>query len=207
MAGFKELFVRRVPNGSIALVAQTTTGYFYVAVAGAGGESGGSAGDALTCGLQGGNAPASLHDVNGEGGGGGGGRSYAGSTNLPEGPGLPDGTAATLDEQFLKSLTSTGGSTNNYAGGDGYYGGGSGDLGGGGGGSYVGPYCSHVTTGILPLSYNTLGNGQVIFKNSIMTVQRLARVPHARPSFNIYIWLTTYNMLRIVGGRGTLMFQ
>jgi hypothetical protein len=91
--------------------------------------------------------------------------------------------------------------------GDGYYGGGSGDLGGGGGGSYVSPYCSHVTTGILPLSYNTLGNGQIIYKNSTMTVQRLARVSHARPSFNIYIWLTTYNMLRIVGGRGTLMFQ
>jgi len=212
--GFVNLFVRTVPDGSIALVLLTTTGYSYIAVAGAGGygSSGGSAGTVLTSGFQGGPSGAISHAINGTGltygGGGGGGRSYANmpASVLPEGPGLPDGSTMKTDKVFVTSLTKTGGSTNGFQGGDGYYGGGSGSLGGGGGGSYVSAFCSDVVSEILPISYNTLGTS-VVFKSPIMTVQTFALDKHERPSYNIYMWLTTYNILRISGGRGVLLFQ
>lgn len=212
--GFVNLFVRTVPDGSIALVLQTTTGYSYIAVAGAGGSgsTGGSAGTVLTSGLQGGPLRGLSHAINGSGlsfgGGGGGGRSYGNmpASVLPEGPGLPDGAAMTTDTAFVTSLAKTGGATNGFQGGDGYYGGGSGTQGGGGGGSYVSAYCSNVVSSILPVSYNTFGTN-VIFRSPIMTVQTLRLNTHKRPSYNIYMWLTTYNILRINGGRGVLLFQ
>lgn len=213
VVGFKNLFVRRIANGSIALVVQTTTGYFYVAVAGSGGAgsgsgTGGNAGTVLTCGSQGGGGRA-LQTINttaaGFGGGGGGGRAYAGSTNT-EGPGAPDGMVMGTDLLFLNSELSTGGATNPFVGGDGYYGGGSGTLGGGGGGSYVSEYCTNVTFGILPESYYIEGI-YTYYKNSNMRVTKLAKIPHIRPAYNINMWLTTYNMLRIYGGHGALMFQ
>jgi hypothetical protein len=203
-AGFINLFVRRIPDGSIALVLQTTSGYSYIAVAGSGGQGtfnvpGGAAGTILTSGMQGGPGGLPIHSVNGLFGGGGGGRSYAGSTGLPEGPGAPDGGTMTTEYAFLTSGLKTGGTTYSFAGGDGYYGGGSGDNGGGGGGSYVSAFCTEISSSLL--------TSPLTFLNSNMTVQKLVLDTHVRPAYNIYIWLTTYNMLRIHGGRGALMFQ
>jgi hypothetical protein len=110
------------------------------------------------------------------------------------------------DAAFVTSLVKTGGTTNGFQGGDGYYGGGSGTIGGGGGGSYVSDFCSNVVSSILPVSYNTFGTS-IVFRAPIMTVQALALDKHVRPSYNIYMWLTTYNILRISGGRGALLFQ
>lgn len=210
--GFIDVYVRRIAEGSIALVVKTKTGYFYLAVAGAGGQGvGGTAGTVITCGNQGGAGGVASHVVNPSGGGGGGGgRSYAGSTDLPEGPGSPDGSAMTTDETFIKSLNSTGGTTNTFYGGDGYYGGGSGDPGGGGGGSYVSSLCTNVSFGVWGPSYNTVGVppfAYQVFASSSMTIQPLTQDTHVRPSYNIHAWLTTYNMLRITGGRGALMFD
>jgi hypothetical protein len=112
----------------------------------------------------------------------------------------------TTDAAFVSSLVKTGGLINGFQGGDGYYGGGSGTIGGGGGGSYVSAYCSNVVSSVLPVSYNTFGTN-VLFRSPIMTVQTLRLDTHKRPSYNIYMWLTTYNILRINGGRGALLFQ
>jgi hypothetical protein len=218
IAGFQDMYIRYVAAGSISLVVKTKTGYIIIAVAGAGGQgsggTGGSAGTVLTCGRQGGlGTPVTSHSQNATsaidvGGGGGGGRSYAGSTGEPEGPGLPDGAAMTVDETFLTSLASTGGSTYALEGGDGYYGGGSGTSGGGGGGSYVSTFCTDVTFGIWGSERNTdPGSGRTFFEKSTMTIQPLRLVEHRRPAYNIHVWLTQYNMLRIVGGRAALMFQ
>jgi hypothetical protein len=214
ISGFKNIFVRSIPNGSIALVVETTTGYSYIAVAGAGG-AGGDAGSVLICGNQGGTGdiPGSPQNQKQSifgsglsfGGGGGGGRSYAGSTTI-EGPGLPDGAPMTTDYEFLTSGLSVGGSTYGFQGGDGYYGGGSGTIGGGGGGSYASEYCNYVISNVLPRSYNILG-GVYSFRESAMTIVNISTFPHSRPSYNIYAWLTTYNMLKIKAGRGVLMFQ
>jgi hypothetical protein len=210
--GFVNLFIRTVPDGSISFILQTTTGYSYIAVAGAGGAGGGSAGTVLTTGFQGGHLGGPSHEINGIGlsfgGGGGGGRSYANmsASVLKEGPGLPDGSRMTTDAAFVTSLVKTGGLINGFQGGDGYYGGGSGTIGGGGGGSYVSAYCSNVASSVLPVSYNTFGTN-VLFRSPIMTVQTLRLDTHKRPSYNIYMWLTTYNILRINGGRGALLFQ
>ena len=114
----------------------------------------------------------------------------------------------TTDETFLTSLASTGGSTLAFEGGDGYYGGGSGTSGGGGGGSYVSTYCTDVTFGVWDSSRNTDPvSGRIFFETSTMTIQPLRLVEHNRPAYNIYVWLTQYNMLRIAGGRAALMFQ
>lgn len=196
--GFKNMYVRTIPDGSISLILQTTKGYSYIAVAGAGGQgsNGGNAGTILTCGLQGGTSVAT-HASTGVGGGGGGGRSYANmpTTAIKEGPGLPDGTAMTTDYSFLSTYTKTGGTQNGFQGGDGYYGGGSGTENGGGGGSYVSAFCSDVT---VSSSQNSTAS---------MFIDVLKKNTSVRPSFNIYAWLTTYNMLMISGGRGALMFM
>jgi hypothetical protein len=213
--GFKNLYVRSIPDGSIALVLETESGFSYIAVAGAGGE-GGDAGSVLTIGNQGGTTDAPglpqhpSHSIYGSpplfGGGGGGGRSYANmGSRIPEGPGLPDGSAMGTDIAFMTSGVSVGGLTNGFQGGDGYYGGGSGTIGGGGGGSYVNEYCTYVTSYVLPASYNILG-GINRFRPSLMNIVSISMVPHSRPSYNIYAWLTTYNILSIKAGRGALLF-
>jgi hypothetical protein len=99
---------------------------------------------------------------------------------------------------FVLSHQKTGGTTLGVAGGDGYYGGGSGTAAGGGGGSYVSRYISEVDSGrvtALPLE-----------GDAYVRLTPLRAVYNRPPSFNIYIWLTTYNLLRITAGRAGLMF-
>ena len=123
-------------------------------------------------------------------GGGGGGR---GATL---GPGLPDGIQMPLTGAFVLSTQQAGGSLNANRGGDGYTGGGSGFLAGGGGGSYVSRYMTGVQT----------EDGSYSGPASI-TLTPLVSVPAPRPNFMIYAWATAYNMLRITGGRGALLFS
>jgi len=123
-------------------------------------------------------------------GGGGGGR---GPTLAP---GQPDGSAMPTTEVFILSAQQTGGSTYLANGGDGFTGGGSGSLAGGGGGSYVSRFMTGVTT----------NDGSSEGPSSI-TITPLVSVPNPKPNFTIYIWMTAYNLLRITGGRGALMFS
>jgi hypothetical protein len=100
------------------------------------------------------------------------------------------------EPSFVEELRSSGGQT--YAdnpGGDGYTGGGSGSLAGGGGGSYVSQYVTAVET-----------HGSVNTADSTVVISPLAKASALKPSFDIYVWLTTYNLLRINSGRGALMF-
>jgi len=197
--GFKNLFVRSIPDGSISLILQTTSGYSYIAVAGSGGSNGGDAGTVLSIGSQGGASGQESHSINGGGGGGGGGRSYVGvPPEEREGPGLPDGIAMTTEPAFIQSKQKTGGATYRYQGGDGYYGGGSGSDAGGGGGSYVSAFCRKV---------DSKKNTNMGFNFSSMIIQSLSLNSHSRPAFNIYAWLTTYNIFRVFGGKGVLLFQ
>jgi hypothetical protein len=205
LAGYTATIVRVVPNGSAALLINTGTSYSPIAIAGAGGygkssgEKGGAAGSAVACGFQGGPIPQLReHFVSGAGGGGGGGGRVGatpiGSANSIPAPGAPDGIQMPMNDLlFLASLQSTGGSTNTYAGGDGWYGGGSGSTGGGGGGSMVSNYVSQTASGI----YGGVARA---------VITPLRRIPAAQPNFNIYVWCTRYNMLRITNGRGALMF-
>lgn len=102
---------------------------------------------------------------------------------------------------FVESLGATAGGKNFAAqGGDGYYGGGSGTDGGGGGGSYVSSYLTAVYTTEL-----TDPEDEGIEASVRVTPLRLKTVAPA--NYNIYAWLTTYNLLRVVGGRGALMFS
>lgn len=127
-------------------------------------------------------------------GGGGGGR---GSTL---GVGQPDGIQMPITAPFVLSTQQTGGSPggslNANGGGDGYTGGGSGFLAGGGGGSYVSRYMTGVQT----------EDGTSVGPASI-TLTPLVSIPAPRPNFTIYAWATAYNMLRITGGRGALLFS
>ncbi len=170
----------------------------WVAVAGAGGQGtgvgplrGGDAGSAVEISWQGGNG-AKTHTATPTLGGGGGGRLSA------AGVGDPDGQQMLTTPAFALSHTQTGGSTAAAAGGDGYYGGGSGTAAGGGGGSYVSRWISAVDSATNPSEPATTATVK-------LTPLRLVRKP--LPSFNVYIWLTTYNMLRISNGRGALMFS
>lgn len=129
-------------------------------------------------------------------GGAGGGRD---GTDYPPDAGRSDGAQIPSTKAWVLSTNSAGGKSQTYAGGDGYYGGGSGTAGGGGGGSYISSYFTQITAE-HPASYVQKITGTVI-------LTPLKSVANVNPSFNIYTWLTTYNMLRIVGGRGTLMFQ
>ena len=132
-------------------------------------------------------------------GGGGGGR---GPTL---GVGQTDGINMPTTGTFVLSTQQTGGSLYGSQGGDGYTGGGSGFLAGGGGGSYVSSYMTGVATG----PYKTEGGAEVGSNEgpASITVTPLVSVPPVRPNFAIYIWMTTYNMLRITGGRGALLFS
>jgi len=205
---FKNVIARVVPGGSASLALQTfdgtSFGYQWLAVAGAGGagssgNTGGDAGSAIAIAMQGGNG-LQTHDASGslaEGsalGGGGGGR---GATL---GPGLPDGTQMSVNESFVLSTQQTGGTLYECHGGDGYTGGGSGSGSGsgagGGGGSYVSRYMSGVQT----------EDGTSVGPASI-TITPLVSIQAPRPNFAIYAWMTTYNMLRITGGRGALLFS
>jgi hypothetical protein len=123
-------------------------------------------------------------------GGGGGGR----LSTL--GVGQPDGQRMEVTQSFVMSTQQTGGSTNGFQGGDGYTGGGSGTLAGGGGGSYVSRFMTQVTT----------EDGTNDGPASIL-VQPLISVPVPKLNYNVYAWLTTYNILRITGGRGALLFS
>jgi hypothetical protein len=197
--GFVCLFVRIVAGGSVSLVAQTNTGYVWIAVVGGGGSGsdsthlGGNAGSVIDIGQRGDGVR--THDLSGGYGGAGGGRD---GTDFPPGVGLPDGVRVPSTKAWVLSTHSTGGKTNTYPGGDGYYGGGSGSTSGGGGGSYLSSYVTNVST--VPSQSMKMRTGKVI-----LTPYR--SVAPFVPSFQIYSWITTYNILRIVGGRGALMFQ
>jgi hypothetical protein len=199
LPGWTGLWVRTNTGGSAALVAVaagagTAT---WIAVAGAGGAGtgasvGGAAGSAVEIAWQGGGT-ARTHATGGAGtlGGGGGGR-------LAEaGVGQPDGQQMLTTVAFALSHTQTGGATAAARGGDGYTGGGSGSAAGGGGGSYV----SRLITGVESIgSLPTAGDSWV-------RLTPLRRVTQPPPTFNIYVWLTTYNILRITSGRGALLFS
>ena len=197
--GFLRLLVRCVPNGSAALVVECVGGnYVWLAVAAGGGvgsnDSGNRGGSAATnateISFQGGNN-LQTHDASGGLGGGGGGMAP-----LVPGLGLPDGGIAfpTNSPSFVTSFLYNGGLTLGKRGGDGYYGGGSGAVAGGGGGSYISSYVERVTT------YANGGPAQA-------QVAPLTRIPTPPPHMDIYVWLTRWNMMRIQGGRGVVMFS
>jgi hypothetical protein len=125
-------------------------------------------------------------------GGGGGGRLQVAGVGQIDGQQMPNTPA------FALSHTQTGGTTEVAAGGDGYYGGGSGSQAGGGGGSHVSRWITGVESAM-----NT--GGAPTDATVILTpLRQVRRVP---PDFNIYIWLTRYNMLRITNGHGVIMFS
>jgi len=197
--GYLGLYIRTNANGSASIVLEETTGYTWIAVAGAGGRGGdsrgGNAGDAVEIGGQG-STNIKTHNTGGGvfnnlyGGGGGGRLSNAGL-------GLPDGIQMSTAPAFVTSHTSTGGADpSNKSGGDGYYGGGSGPVAGGGGGSYVSALISQV------YSYTNSSDNSVA-----ATVSPLMLTSIPQPSFDIYAWVTRYNRLRITSGRGGLMFN
>jgi hypothetical protein len=101
----------------------------------------------------------------------------------------------TTDHAFVMSHLQTGGKVARYYGGDGYYGGGSGSQGGGGGGSYVSCYIAEVGSAVDAT--------QVEVSATLTPVIRTL----VNPNFNILAWITRYNRLRIVDGRGSLMFN
>jgi hypothetical protein len=125
-------------------------------------------------------------------GGGGGGIAALNTLDV----GQLDGNPMATMPSFVEGLSSTGGQTHvDNPGGDGYTGGGSGTEAGGGGGSYVSSYVTAVET-----------VGAVNTADSTVVIAPLAKASALKPSFDIYIWLTTYNLLRINSGRGALMF-
>jgi hypothetical protein len=192
LPGFQNLYIRTNTEGSAALVAHATPNV-WIAVAGGGGRGsvearGGDAVDAASISFCGGNG-AQTHTATANLGGGGGGR-------LAEaGVGLPDGTQMDTTDGFVLSHATTGGTSAGGTGGDGYYGGGSGVQAGGGGGSYVSSFVSQTDSA----TRTDLGDSYVV-----LTPLRRVRVP--QPDFNIYAWLTRYNILRITGGRSALLF-
>jgi hypothetical protein len=204
--GYNGLFARVRFGGSASVVLRTTGAppYKWLAVAASGGfrgplgsgmVAGGHAGDAVRIGFQAGNTTRTHETVLGRGGGGGGRGAEAGV-------GLPDGEVISTNASFVESLTATAGGKNFTAqGGDGYYGGGSGPNGGGGGGSYVSSQMTAVYTTELEIPDNDEG----VPASVRVTPLRIKTSP--APVFNIYVWLTTYNILRIVGGRGAILFS
>ena len=191
--GFVRLLYRNVRFGSAAIVAEKDNGTFvWIAVAGAAGHGpeGGSAGAATEIGEQGFGGPR-VHIAGVTHGGGGGGRPHS-AVGLPGGIQMP-----TNNVGFVYSNQPTGGS-GTAAGGDGYQGGGHGSHGGGGGGSYVSQYITQVR------SPSTSVNGWN--EEATLEIKPVRRVIDPVESFNIYIWLTRYNMLRVTSGHGALMF-
>ena len=188
--GYRNLYVRTNIGGSAALFVETDDGFIWIAVAGARGEGVGGAGSSPVA--LGGQGVTGLPTHTASAGGGGGG---AGGGRYEEaGVGLPDGIAMTTDSSFVMSHLTTGGRDSRFSGGDGYYGGGSGSDGGGGGGSYVSCYMTEVGT-----SLEDGGNVSVTLTPVIRTI--------VNPNYDIHVWLTRYNRLRIVDGRGALMFN
>jgi hypothetical protein len=204
LPGYTASRVRVVPNGSAAVLANTGTIYVPIAVAGGGGfginniiSRGGDAGTAVDCGRRSGIIPQfQTHTATAEYGGGGGGRLGAlpTATNGTPAVGQPDGIQMPMNDPiFIAALQKTGGTTKAFAGGDGWYGGGSGSRAGGGGGSMISEYVTQTTT-------NThVGGARAI-------ITPLRRATAVQPNFNIYVWLTRWNMLRITNGRGAVMF-
>lgn len=191
------ILLRMTTAGSTALLARKQTGpitfeYTWLAVAASGGVSGGEASSAVAIGFRG-DGP-QTHDASTstfpEYGGAGGGRYEE------LGVGKPDGSFVQNTQAWIYANNTTGGTTAAAEGGDGYTGGGAGSLGGGGGGSYVSQYVTEVTT--------TAGSVDTT-QSATITLQKI--VERRPPHFNIYAWLTTYNILRITRGRGALMFS
>jgi hypothetical protein len=195
LVGFQNLLVRTNTGGSASLVALGSTTNTWIAVAASCGRgaAGGAAGSAVAIGERGVDGVVThAATADAAGGGAGGGRLTA------AGVGAPDGIQMPTTTPFVLSHQKTGGTTLGVAGGDGYYGGGSGTAAGGGGGSYVSRYISEVDSGrvtALPLE-----------GDAYVRLTPLRAVYNRPPSFNIYIWLTTYNLLRITAGRAGLMF-
>ena len=199
ITGFRNMYVRLNLGGSAALFVETVTDLIWIAVAGGQGQGAGGCGSSpADIGGQG-VTGIQTHELTLQlgaecsslpvGGGGGGGRYDA------AGPGLPDGATMTTDRAFVMSHLQTGGKVARYYGGDGYYGGGSGSQGGGGGGSYVSCYIAEVGSAVDAT--------QVEVSATLIPVVRTL----VNPNFNILAWITRYNRLRIVDGRGSLMFN
>ena len=198
--GYMATRLRTNVNGSAALVTQTGVNqHVWIAVAGGGGFGtftgvfrGGDAGDAVQIGTVGGSTTVRQHlAVNAAYGGAGGGRLSDAGVGFPGGIQMPTTSA------FVLSHTQTGGNfAGNISGGDGYYGGGYGTIAGGGGGSYVSRWITGVESGTQKES-----------TQATVTVTPLRLIHRAAPRFILYSWLTTYNILRITGGRGALMFS
>lgn len=194
LPGFMNLYVRTNSAGSAALVAHASTNT-WIAVAGGGGlgsieGAGGNVTDAASISFCGNNT-AQTHaiDALGNFGGGGGGRFSA------AGVGESDGIQMGISDAFVLSHQLTGGTIQDAIGGDGYYGGGSGIKAGGGGGSYVSAFVSQTDSG--PVT--------AVSESSVRLVP-MRRLVKAQPDFNVYVWLTRYNILRITGGRGAIQF-
>lgn len=196
LGGYITTRLRTNAGGSAALVTQTGLDqHLWIAVAAAGGKGttsnrGGDAGNAVQIGTVGGSTTLRQHAApdTGHGGAGGGRLDQAGV-------GLPDGIQMLTTSAFVLSHTQTGG-VSVGSGGDGYYGGGSGSLAGGGGGSYVSRWITEVASDVRA------EEGEA---TATLTPLRLIQTP--APKFILYSWLTTYNLLRISGGRGVLMFS
>jgi hypothetical protein len=197
---FQDIYIRPIPNGSAGLTIRNTAGsHTWIAVAGGGGAGtdtganrGGDAGSAVEISWQGGNA-LRTHAATATRGGGGGGRLAEADVGLGAQNGTPMGTT----DAFVVSLQQTGGSGPGVqTGGDGWLGGGSGSQAGGGGGSYVSALISQVESFTAE-------------ETTVATVKLtpLRRVVSPHPEFNIYVWLTRYQMLRINSGRAALMFS
>jgi hypothetical protein len=198
--------VRTNTTGSASLVMETRkpgedSRFTWLAVAGGGGygPQGGYAASAVAIGQRGGGSYLT-HVANANYGGGGGGRGPEAGVGLGAtgSPGPTAGIQMPTTFDFVYSHQTTGGNgvSPAQAGGDGYYGGGGGVLAGGGGGSYVSRYISEV--------FSQAGEAA---EDSYAIVTPLRRIPATPPSFNIYIWLTRINMLRITGGHGVLLFS
>jgi hypothetical protein len=193
LPGYIGLWLRTNQSGSSSLVLQTTAGYTWIAVAGAGGvgrtsQPGGNAGSAVEIGGQG-ITQIRTHSSTVNGGGGGGGVLSNAAVGQPDGIQMPTTPA------FVVSHQRTGGSIGT-AGGDGYYGGGSGVFAGGGGGSYVSNLIQQVN------SFTKTAYGPV---SATLTPLSLITTPES--NFNIYAWVTRYNRLRVTSGRGALIFN
>lgn len=198
--GYIATRVRLNVNGSASLVVQTGVNqHIWIAVAGSGGfgtgvgQEGGNAGDAVQIGFTGGPSPTRSHIAPSSNfGGAGGGR-------LDEaGPGLPDGIQMPTTDAFVLSHSRT-----NFAmlGGDGYYGGGEGSLGGGGGGSYVSRWITSVHSAVDPTM------GSIVSATLTPLVRSFSSSSSSSPpKFTLYSWLTTHNILQIVGGKAALLF-
>ena len=198
--GFVRLLYRNVRFGSASIVAELEGNRFvWIAVAGAAGHGpeGGSAGSAVEIGEQGFGGP-HVHTVSATCGGGGGGRPVGA---VGQGVAGSHGSIMpTNNPTFVNTYEETGGGSFATRGGDGYYGGGGGTSGGGGGGSYVSEYITQVespSTSLLMSGWN---------EEATLKITPQKRVVAEADSFNIYIWLTRYNMLRVTSGHGALMF-